>query len=103
MAKKKFVKAAPKTKAAPKAAQPPAKTEKSQTSPQGEASKAKTPKLPKWLKSSPTQYIVGTEDYAAIIQDHNDKFDTMWNKFRVKPQVFYTIHEAIWKYYHDKK
>lgn len=100
MAKKTTGKAAPKTKAAPKAAQPPAKTEKPQES---KGNKGNSPKIPKWLKSSPTQYIVGTEDYASLIQDHNDKFGTVWNKWRVKPQVFYTIHETIWNHYHDKK
>ena len=93
-------KTAPKTKATPKAAQSPAKQEK----PQGSKEKAvSTPKFPAWLKSSPTEYIVGTEDYAALIQDHNEKFETTWNKFRVRPQVFYTIHERVWKHYHDKK
>jgi hypothetical protein len=97
MAKKKT---APKTKAAPKAAQSPAKEKK----PQGTQKKAgSTPKIPKWLKPSPTEYIVGTEDYGALIQDHNEKFGTAWNKFRVRPQVFYTIHERIWKHYNDKK
>ena len=93
-------KTSPKTKATPKAAQSPAKQEKAQGS---TGNKGKTPKFPKWLKSSPTEYIVGTEDYAALVQDHNEKFETTWNKFRVRPQVFYTIHEHIWKHYHDKK
>jgi len=102
MAKKTTGKTAPKTKATPKAAQPAAKVKKAQTSPQGEASKAKTPKLPKWLKPIPVDYIIGTEDYAAIVQDHNEKFGTDYNRWRVRPQVFYTIHQRIWDHYHDK-
>ena len=100
MTKKKTGKIAPGTKASLKAAQSPAKDKKPQES---KGDKGKTPKIPEWLKSSPAQYIVGTEDYAALIQDHNEKFGTAWNKWRVRPQVFYTIHQGIWKYYHDEK
>lgn len=101
MTKKKSTgKAAPKSKAAPKVTQSPAKEKK----PQGSQEKAgSTPKIPKWLKSSPTQYIVGTEDYASLVEHHNVLFGTSWLKWRVRPQVFYTIHERVWKHYHDKK
>ena len=86
----------PATKAAPKAA--PAK----KTTGSGEKA-GSTPKIPAFLKNSPTEYIVGTEDYAALVQDHNEKFGTHGNRWRVQPQVFYTIHEKVWKHYHDKK
>lgn len=89
MARKNKGKAASKTKATPKATQPP--------------TTAKKAKTPPWLKSTPTDYIVGTEDYAALIEKHNELFDTHWLKWRVRPQVFYTIHERVWNHYHDKK
>lgn len=100
MRKRKATKAAPKKEATPKAAQPPKETKKAQGS---KAGRGTAPKCPKWLKSSPTEYIVGTEDYVAIVKDHNDKFGSAYNPWRVRPQVFYTIHETIWNHYHDKK
>ena len=94
MTKKKMYKGEPKAKAITKAAQPSNKTKKAP------GSKASKLRKPKWLKSSPTEYIVGTEDYGAIIDDHNKLFGTDWLKFRVRPQVFYTIHQRIWDHYH---
>ena len=102
MTKKKTGKAAPKTKAAPKVAQPAAKAKKVETPPPGDSGKAKT-KQPSFLKPFPTDYIVGTKDYAALIQHHNKLFDTHWLKWRVQPQVFYTIHERVWKHYNVKE
>lgn len=103
MAKKSQGKTAPKKKATPKAAQPATTAKKVQTSPQGDPPKAKTPKLPTWLKPFPVDYIVGTEDYAAIVMDHNEKFGTDYNRWRVQPQVFYTIHQRILSHYNEQK
>jgi len=103
MARNKTANKAPKTKATTKAAQLPKETKNVQTSPRGDSGKDKKPAGPKWLKPFPVDYIVGTEDYACIIQDHNDKFDTMYNRWRVQPAVFFTIHATIWNHYHDKK
>ena len=100
MRKKTQGKGAPKTKAALKVMLSNLEAGKASES-KGKAAKA--PKLPKWLKPFPTEYIVGTEDYAALIDKHNELFDTHWLKWRVQPQVFCTIHEKVLNHYHDKK
>ena len=100
MTKKTTGKTAPRKKPTTKAAQPSTKAKKA---PRKRARAATPKKLPHWLKSSPTEYIVGTEDYAALIDKHNELFETSWLKWRVQPQVFYTIHDQVWKHYHDEK
>jgi len=57
------------------------------------------PKKPKYLKKGVTEFVVGTEDYRKIIEDHNKIFGTMWNPWRCRPQVFYTIWQAMQKHY----
>ena len=106
--KKTGAKTAPKSKATPKAASKSTAAKKTAQAAQGKTSKAKTapaPKkeIPKFLKRFPTEYILGTEDYAALIEHHNELFDTTWLKWRVRPQVFFSIHERVWKHYHDEK
>lgn len=106
MAKKKAATTAPKSKAAPKAAQSAAAKVKSEISANVKAKAAKkaTPakpkvKVPKWLLPYPVDYVVGTEDYVKLIEEFNKRFATGYNPFRVRPAVFYTIHEDMWNHY----
>ena len=96
MAKKATAKAAPKSKATPKAAPKAAAVKKVQKSADA---KAKTPKLPAWLKPQPTDYVVGTEDYTKLVTKHNELFGTALNVHRVRPAVFLGIFQQIWKHY----
>ncbi len=109
MSRKNKGKTAPKPKAKPKAAQPAARVKKAATPAPGKASGQNKPpppppsKYPDWLRPFPVDYCVGTEEYAALIEKHNELFGTAYLKWRVKPAVFYTIHQAVWNHYHDKK
>ena len=60
------------------------------------------PRNPGWLKNYPTEYIVGTDGYRKVIEIHNEVFGTAYNTWRVKPQVFYVIHEAVKKHWAEK-
>lgn len=96
MAKKATPKAAPKTEATPKAAPKAAGEKKVQKKPTAKASK---PKLPAWLKSSPTEYVVGTEEYRKLVEKGNELMNTAYNPHRVRPAILYGIFEHVWKHY----
>jgi len=57
---------------------------------------------PDFLKKNVDLYVVSTDDYRKTIEDYNEKFRTDWNPWRCQPQVFYTIHSELLKYYDDK-
>jgi len=103
MAKKTPAKSAPKTKVTPKAAQSSTRAKKATKSTPVKAKGTKKalskPKVPGWLHPFPVDYVVGTEDYGKLIDAHNELFGTAWNRFRVRPQVFFTIHEGVWNHY----
>ena len=96
MAKKATAKAAPISKATPKAAPTDTKAKKVQKKATPKAQKAKNPS---WLKSSPTEYVVGTEEYVSLVAKHNELFGTMYNTHRVRPAILYGIFEAVRKHY----
>jgi hypothetical protein len=54
---------------------------------------------PAYLRRSPHQFIVGTEDYRALIADYNEKFNTSYNTWRVRPAMLYKILQAMREYY----
>jgi len=96
MAKKATAKAAPKSKPTPKAAPTDTTAKKVQKKATPKAQKAK---IPSWLKKSPTEYVVGTEEYVSLVAKHNELFGTMYNTHRVRPAILYGIFEAVWKHY----
>lgn len=58
---------------------------------------------PLYLKKEVTEFVVGTEDYAAIVADHNTIFGTGWNTHRVRPAVFYGIYKAVQDHFAKQK
>ena len=80
-------KSAPKTKAAAKPRT------------RAKAKKSAKAKAPAYLKKDVTQFVVGTNDYRQLVQDHNELFKTAWNPWRVRPQVFFTLWEGLRKHY----
>lgn len=68
-----------------------------------ETPKQSTPKIPAYLKKGPTEFVVGTEDYAAIVAEHNKLFGTMWNTHRVRPAVFFGIYKGVEAHYKSPK
>jgi hypothetical protein len=87
----------------------PAKTvpkPKANTTPAGakKSGKSGTPSpkakaKPDYIKDSITEYVVGTDDYRKLIEDHNEKYDTAYNTWRVRPQVLYVIWQSLKDYY----
>jgi len=65
--------------------------------------KAKEAKKPSYLKLGVTEFVVGTKEYAAIIEDFNDLRGTYWNTHRVRPAVFFGIFKAMHEHYAGKK
>ena len=103
MARKNKGNKARKSKATTTAAQPAAKGENVQKSAKAKATPPKKAppkiKVPKWLHPFPVDYAVGTPDYLKLIEEHNERFGTAYNRWRVQPQVFYSIHEQMWNHY----
>ena len=102
MAKKKAATTAPKTKVEPK----PAAKVKDELSAKAKTTKKAAPaklKVPAWLLPYPADYVVGTEKYVKLVEEFNKKFATAYNPFRVRPAVFHTIHEDMWKHYDPKQ
>jgi len=87
MAKKTKATGASKSAPKPKAASKP------------RAKKKPAKKVPAYLRKHVTDFVVGTEDYRKLVQDHNDLFKTAWNPWRVRPQVFFTLWEGLRKHY----
>jgi hypothetical protein len=54
---------------------------------------------PDYIKDSITEYVVGTDDYRKLIEDHNEKYGTAYNTWRVRPQVLYVIWQSLKDYY----
>ena len=100
MAKKAPATTAPKTKATPKAEPKAAAKVKDELKAKTAPAKSK---IPAWLKPLPVDYVVGTEDYAKLVDKHNELFGTAYNRWRVRPAVFDTIHETVWKHYDPKQ
>jgi hypothetical protein len=63
---------------------------------------AKKPQKPDWLKPAANDYAVATENYRKVVEDYNEKFRTSWNPWRCRPQVFFTIHAELVKYYNEQ-
>jgi hypothetical protein len=60
---------------------------------------AEKKQAPAYLRRSQHQFIVGTEDYRALIADYNEKFNTSYNTWRVRPAMLYKILQAMREYY----
>jgi len=56
-------------------------------------------KVPAYLKKEVTEFVVGTDDYRQLVQDHNDLFGTVWNTWRVKPAVFLGMYLGLKKHF----
>lgn len=100
MAKKVSAKTAQKSKPTPKAT--PMATEVKKVKKKANV-KVETPEFPSWLKSSPTEYAVGTEDYRKLVEKGNELMNTSWNPWRVKPAILYGIFETVTNHYKGKK
>ena len=61
--------------------------------------KKTTLEVPLYLKKEITEFIVGTEDYRKLVEDHNKIFETMYNTWRCRPAVFYTLYDGLKKHY----
>lgn len=63
------------------------------------APEKKAPEYPKYLDKGITDFVVGTEDYRAMIQDFNDLKNTAYNTWRVKPAILYGIYKELKEHY----
>ena len=61
--------------------------------------KKKVVKVPEYLNNKVTDFVVGTEDYRNLVEEHNKVFSTEWNPWRVRPAVFYGLWEGLRKHY----
>lgn len=57
------------------------------------------PVRPDFLRMAAHDYVVGTENYRKVVEDFNAKFNTTWNPWRVRPAMFYAIHNDLVNYY----